>query len=200
MDNYNVIAQKYALERSTSAIGLPELEALLNTLPKGASILDFGCGTGKPISAAIVQHPHQFRLFGVDSSSEMVGIFSANLPNVPVECASILAFDFFSMTFDAVVSWGVMFHLNEEEQLIAIEKIAKALRRGGYFLFTSGKEAGMRHGRMFEIDFDYYSLGAEAYRQALSNHGLTVVDEHFDTGENYYYLARKTVEADYSRR
>jgi SAM-dependent methyltransferase len=191
MDNYNVIAQKYALERSTSEIGLPELEALLNTLPKGASILDCGCGTGKPISTAILQHPHQFRLCGVDSSSEMVGLFSANLPDVPVQCASILVFDFFSMMFDAVVAWGVMFHLAHDEQILAIEKISKSLRSGGFFLFTSGKEAGMRHGRMFDTDFDYFSLGADAYRKVLFQNGLTVIDEHFDTGENYYYLAQK---------
>jgi SAM-dependent methyltransferase len=192
MENYDGIAKQYALQRRSSDSGLPELEAMLNRLSKGASILDFGCGTGEPITAHIAQHPHQFRVFAVDSSCEMTMLFSQHLPHIPVQCASILAFDFFATKFDAVVSWGVMFHLTDDEQILAIEKIAQSLRRGGYFLFTSGKEAGVRHGRMFDTDFDYFSLGAEAYRNTLFKNGLTVMDEHFDKGENYYYLAQKT--------
>lgn len=192
MEQYTRITLEYAAERKHSRIGIQETEALLQMLPKGASILDVGCGTGQPISEYIARHPHQFNLSAVDSSETMTNIFRLNLPDVSVQCASILTFDFFGQTFDAVVSWGMMFHLTEEEQRSAIERIVAALPKGGYFLFTSGKEAGMRRGTMYNVEFAYYSLGSEKYGEVLRQHGCLLLQEFFGKGENYYYLAQKT--------
>ncbi|MBD1210805.1 MAG: methyltransferase domain-containing protein [Ignavibacteria bacterium] len=199
MENYNLIAHNYANERSRSRIGLEEVRNLLdrlttnrlpNGLPEGASVLDVGCGPGIPISECILQHSAEVRLFGVDSSQEMVKLFRANFPDVPVQHASILDFDFFGRKFDAVISWGMMFHLSVEEQIRAIRSIASVLKPGGYFLFSSGNEAETQHGMMYDVEFSYFSLGAESYRSVLQANGLTVLDEHFDEGENYYYLAQ----------
>ena len=150
-----------------------------------------GCGTGKPITEAILRHLPSGKVYAVDSSEAMVEIFRTNFPNVQVVRATIASFDFFDTQFDAVISWGVMFHLSEEEQRQAIAKVASAVREGGYFLFTSGQESEVQHGKMYDVDFSYRSLGAEEYRRLLLQHGLTVIDEHFDKGENYYYLAQK---------
>jgi SAM-dependent methyltransferase len=199
MENYNLIAHNYANERSRSRIGLEEVRNLLdrlttnrlpNELPEGTSVLDVGCGPGIPISECILQHPAEVGLFGVDSSQEMVKLFRANFPDVPVQHASILDFDFFGQKFDAVISWGMMFHLSVEEQIRAIRSIALAMKPGGYFLFSSGNEAETQHGIMYDVGFSYFSLGAEGYRSVLQANGLTVLDEHFDEGENYYYLAQ----------
>jgi SAM-dependent methyltransferase len=192
MESYNIIANHYASDRGNSVIGLPEIANLLNMLTKGATILDFGCGTGKPITEYIAQHPYQFNVFAIDSSQEMVSIFRQNVPSVPVQHASILDFDFFSEQFDAIVSWGVMFHLLEAEQQRAIQQVAGALKKGGYFLFTSGKEAEMHHGTMYNVQFTYYSLGSENYRKAFSQQEMTIVSEFFGEGENYYYLTQKS--------
>ncbi len=191
MAPYTLIANHYAKERENSRIGLKELDELLVNLPKGAHILDFGAGTGKPITERIVQNPHEFKVYAVDSSSEMVKIFSENFPTIPVQCASILEFDFFAETFDAAIAWGVMFHLTEPEQQSAIQRIASVLKSGGYFLFSSGKEAGMRSGAMYDVEFSYYSLGSEKYQKTLAEQGMTLLSECFGEGENYYYLAQK---------
>lgn len=193
MDSYSRIASKYATERQHSTIGVEELTDVLNRLPQGASVLDFGAGTGLPLTKQIVRHPHQFKVFGVDSSLRMVNIFRENFLAIPVQCASILDFDFFSETFDAVHSWGVMFHLTEEEQRKAIRTIASRLNPQGYFLFTSAKESGARTGTMYGEEFHYVSLGAEEYRKCLVKHGFILLNEHFDIGQNYYYLAQKTL-------
>jgi SAM-dependent methyltransferase len=193
MEQYTRIAHEYAAERKRSNIGTEEIESLLQMLPKGASILDVGCGTGQPISEYISRHPHQFKLFAADSSDAMTEIFRRNLPDIPVQCSSILTFDFFGQTFDAVVSWGMMFHLTPDEQRSAIERISAALRNGGYFLFTSGNEADTRHGAMYGVEFAYYSLGSEEYREVLRQHGCTLIEDYVGEGENYYYLAQKTV-------
>jgi SAM-dependent methyltransferase len=127
----------------------------------------------------------------MDSSAKMVNIFRNNFPNIPLQHASILDFDFFSEQFDAVVSWGVMFHLTEDEQQSAIQRISSALKNGGYFLFSSGKEAGMRSGAMYGVEFSYYSLGVKGYRESLAKQGITLLSEYLGEGENYYYLAQR---------
>lgn len=191
MDSYNQIVRWYAEERSKSTIGIPEVRSLLQMLDKGARILDVGCGTGVPIGRYIAEQ-NQFSLFGIDSSAEMVARFRENLPEASVECVRIQESDFFSLTFDAAISWGVLFHLLPEDQEIVLAKIASALKVGGYLLFTAGhEEEGERRGVMDGVEFSYFSLGREKYERILSAHGLKVLDEHFDEGENYYYFARK---------
>ncbi|MCU0424072.1 MAG: class I SAM-dependent methyltransferase [Candidatus Kapabacteria bacterium] len=191
MESYNQIARFYAADRQYSAVGLAELDDLLERLPKGASVLDVGCGTGKPITEAILLHPESFQVFGVDSSEIMLEELRTNFPNVPVQCAQIQEFDYFGRTFDAVVSWGMMFHLSPEEQRSVIRNITSHLAPRGLFLFTSGKEAGMRLGMMYSEEFQYFSLGAEEYRKVLEASNCELLKEHFDIGENYYYLAKK---------
>jgi SAM-dependent methyltransferase len=191
MQQYDRIARLYAAERPRSTIGLPELNDMLARLPQGASVLDVGCGTGKPITEAILLHPASLQVFGVDSSEKMLEEFRGNFPRVPVQCSPIQAFDYFERTFDAVVSWGMMFHLPPEEQRSVIRNIASHLAPQGFFLFSSGNEAGMRAGTMYGEDFAYYSLGAEEYRTTLEASRCALLDEHFDIGENYYYLAQK---------
>lgn len=195
MDSYNKIVRWYAEERSQSTIGIPEVRSLLQMLDKGARILDVGCGTGVPIGRYITQQ-NQFSLFGIDSSAEMVALFRENLPEASVQCVRIQESDFFSLTFDAAISWGVLFHLLPEDQENVLAKIAGALKVGGYLLFTSGQEEdGERKGVMDGVEFSYFSLGREKYERILSAHGLTMLDEHFDEGENYYYLAQKITPA-----
>jgi 2-polyprenyl-3-methyl-5-hydroxy-6-metoxy-1,4-benzoquinol methylase len=43
-------------------------------LPPGGTVLDLGCGTGVPISQALIERG--FNLYGVDASRTMVGAFS----------------------------------------------------------------------------------------------------------------------------
>lgn len=192
MENYNLIAKQYDEERQQSHIGLKELDELLARLPEGSQVLDVGAGTGKPMTERILRHSPQFKVFAVDSSSEMVKVFRENFPFVPIQCSSILNFDFFSETFDAVLSWGMMFHLTQTEQEQAIQHISSALNSGGYFLFTSGTEDDMRSGTMYGVDFSYYSLSTTQYRKTLETHGMELIGEYLGEGENYYYLAQKS--------
>ena len=84
------------------------------TLPSGARVLDLGCGTGSPISQALIERG--FNVYGVDASPMMVAAFRARFPGVPVECAAVEDSDFFSRTFDGVVAWGLFFLLDVEVQ------------------------------------------------------------------------------------
>ena len=174
--------------RSSPGIGLSSVVDWSQTLPQGATILDLGCGTGMPISQALIERG--FHVYGVDASPTLVTAFRARFPGVPIECATVEDSDFFGRTFDAVLAWGLFFLLDEELQRSLIKKIGGVLRSGGRLLFTAPKQSGS-----FPADAmtgrPQFSLGYEEYRKALEAEGLSLVGTHTDEGENHYYFALK---------
>ncbi len=173
--------------RNSSGVGASVVADWSQTLPSGATVLDLGCGTGVPISQALIERG--FKVYGVDASPTIVAAFRARFPSVPVECAAVEDSDFFARTFDGVVAWGLFFLLDPEVQLGLIKKVAGVLQSGGRLLFTAPNESGswpdVMTGRC------QFSLGYEEYRKALEAEGMLLVGTHRDEGENHYYLAQK---------
>ena len=77
------------------------------TLASGATVLDLACGTGVPISQALIERG--FKVYGVDASPTIVAAFRARFPGVPVERAAVEDSNFFTRTFEGVVAWGSSF-------------------------------------------------------------------------------------------
>lgn len=189
MKEYDKIAAWFAANRSRH-IGVPEVRAVTRGLPKGAKVLDLGCGTGIPLSEALCRSG--FAVFGIDSSQEMVKRFRSNCPQADVACETIQNSDFFNLSFAAVVAWGVLFHLPAAAQKRAIAKISQHLNPGGFFLFTAGKEKGTVKETMNGVLFRYTSLGSDSYRKLLKKNGFEVLDEYDDDWENHVFVAKKT--------
>jgi 2-polyprenyl-3-methyl-5-hydroxy-6-metoxy-1,4-benzoquinol methylase len=72
MQEYDLIADWYAGDRSPS-IGVREALAAVTALPRGARILDLGCGNGRPLTEALVSSG--YRVIGLDSSRRMLERF-----------------------------------------------------------------------------------------------------------------------------
>ena len=191
MHEYDLIAEWYASDRSQET-GVPEVIALASSLPRGARVLDIGCGNGLPVTRALLDAGHQ--VVGLDSSSRMLARFRANLPDTPIVRGRVQTCPFAGHSFDAAVAWGVLFHLPRDEQARAIASTSRALRVGAPLLFTAGDVddgAGIE-GTMNGVTFHYYSFDVDGYRALLDEHGLTLLDVHADRGRNTYYLARKS--------
>jgi len=156
-------------------------------LKPGASILDLGCGSGVPISETLLKEG--FAIYGVDASETLIARFRERFPGAPVECCSAEESLLFSRSFDAVIAWGLMFLLPVSSQRILIGKVARVLNRDGHFLFTAPKEAGAWTDSMTNLPS--CSLGFEAYERELVAHGLQLVGNDVDEGDNHYYLAVK---------
>ena len=168
-----------------SSIGAATARAWGRALPAGAAVLDLGCGSGVPISDALIGDG--FAVWGIDASPTLVAAFRNRFPDAPVACEAVESSDFFGKAFDGIVAIGLMFLLQPETQRAVILRAAAALKPGGRFLFTAPTQAGtwadMMTGRQS------VSLGGEAYRHALADAGLAVIAEYVDEGENHYYDA-----------
>ena len=174
--------------RNHSGVGASVVAEWSEMLPGGATVLDLGCGTGVPISQALIEHG--FNVFGVDASSKIVAAFRASFPAVPVECSAVEDSDFFGRSFDGVVAWGLFFLLDVKVQRRLSAKIAGALRSGGRLLFTAQSQSCSWRDALTRRTS--ISLGYEAYRKTLEAEGMSLVGTRLDEGENHYYFAQRT--------
>jgi SAM-dependent methyltransferase len=174
--------------RDSSETGAADVADWSQMLPGGATVLDLGCGTGVPISLALLERG--FNVYGVDASPTMVAAFRARFPTVPVECAAVEESDFFGRAFDGVVAWGLFFLLDVEVQRRLIAKVAAVLPSGGRFLFTAPSQRCS--WRDILTGRTSISLGHDAYREALEAEGMSLVGAHRDNADNHYYFAQKT--------
>lgn len=189
MREYDQIAAWFTRVRNPE-VGISDLAAFVQSLSPHAKILDLGCGDGIPISQYLFRE--KFDLVGLDSSQEMIKRYRAHLPTVPARCERAQEATFKRGSFDAVVAWGVLFHLSETDQAALIANVAGWLKPGGRFLFTSGDEEGEAEGEMNGRSFTYISLGASRYRSLLESAGMCVIAAYSDSWENHVYIAQKT--------
>jgi SAM-dependent methyltransferase len=188
MREFDQIIPWYSASRSVT-VGAAQAAAFVEPLPKGSRVLDAGCGTGIPITQLLVARG--LDVYGIDSSARMIEAYRSNFPSATAECASVLDSALFCLSFDAVVAWGVMFHLSAEQQILAIARVTGSLRMGGRLLFTAGKDRGESESPMNGVMFRYISLGSNEYQRVLHENGCDLLEEFFDDGHNYYYVAER---------
>jgi 2-polyprenyl-3-methyl-5-hydroxy-6-metoxy-1,4-benzoquinol methylase len=188
MREYDEISDWFADTRRRDP-GVPDVTAFARSLPPGARVLDLGCGTGVPITQCLIAEGCE--VYAIDSSAKMIERFRAAFPGVPAACERIQDSTFFDTTFDGIVAWGVLFHLDATDQEAAIARMARALKPGGRLFFTSADVDATSESEMQGLTFTYVSLGSAAYARVLRDHGLVLIDEHNDAWDNYVYIATK---------
>jgi SAM-dependent methyltransferase len=191
-NGYEAVSEEFLARRGNSrtrstAIGVKEVRNWAKTLPRASSVIDLGCGPGFPLTAVLVEEGLQ--VFGVDGAPSFVATFQRNLPGTPVICESVLESRLFGRTFDAVLSIGLMFLLEADEQHRLIQRFAEILVPGGRLLFTSPAKPAVWNDAMTELES--ISLGAEEYRALLEGAGISVAKEYEDVGGNHYFDAFK---------
>ena len=185
-NGYEGVAAEFLVGRGrapSTAIGTRAVRNWGRTLPRGAAVLDLGCGTGLPITKVLVSEG--LNVYGIDAAPSFVEAFRHNLPGIPIACEAVEDSPFFDRTFDGVLAWGLMFLLLPEEQRRLIRRIADILVPGGHFLFTSPPEPIVWKDAMTGLESR--SLGGAEYRRELAAVGLKVMSEYEDGGENHYY-------------
>jgi len=197
-NGYEGVAAEFLAGRGrapSTAIGTTRVRDWARTLPRGAAVIDLGCGPGVPITKVLIEEG--LNVYAIDAAPSFVEAFRQNFPQVPVACESVMDSVFFRRTFDGVIAWGLMFLLLPQEQRRLIQSVADILVPGGRLLFTSEAEPLVWNDAMTGLESR--SLGAAEYRRLLASVGLSVVSEYEDEGQNYYFDALKNGAADFAR-
>lgn len=189
-NGYERVAAEFLAGRGRApptGIGARRVRDWARRLPRGASVLDLGCGSGLPITHVLIDEG--LDVYAVDAAPSMVAAFRKNHPQAPIACESVVESSFFGRKFDAVVAWGLVFLLSVEEQRLLLHKVAEVLLPGGRLLFTSVERPLAWNDIMTGLESR--SLGATEYRRLLSSVGVSVTGEYEDEGQNHYFDALK---------
>jgi cyclopropane fatty-acyl-phospholipid synthase-like methyltransferase len=169
-------------------VGARTADRWARSLKPNSNVLEIGCGGGIPVTKTLVDVG--LNLWAIDSSPTMVKTFRDRYPDIPVECASVLESDFFQKKYDAVISIGVIFILNEEGQLKMLSRVSEILRSGGSFIFTAPVEVG--EWKDVVTGQKLLTLGEDVYLAALRNSGFEEVRCYCDRGKNNYYEVKRS--------
>ncbi len=144
-----------------------ELAALVARLAPGSRVLDVGCGSGVPIAAALAR---EHRVTGVDVSPEQIRRARENVPNAAFLLADAMSAELPEASFDAVVSFYVVFHLPREEHEALFRRFARWLVPGGYLAVTVShcREDAYTEDGFFGVRMYWSNWSREDYVQMLA--------------------------------
>jgi len=168
-----------------SPIGADTVRRWAKQLPPCGDVLDVGCGSGVPISAALLEDG--FQVFGVDASPILVADFRRRFPFAEVACEPVETSGLFQRKFDGAVAIGLLFLLPAEDQRQVINRVARTLEPGGRFLFSAPRQACEWSDTLTARPS--LSLGEAEYRHLLDQAGLALSGHFIDEGGNDYFDA-----------
>lgn len=137
-------------------------------------ILDAGCGTGGALEWAQASFGPS-AISGVDISADAIAHTRRKNPAWRLSEASILALPFEDDSFDLVICWDVLQHLDTDgSDARALTEIMRVLAPGGIAVLRTNARAGMGEaGRAKDADFQKYSLNE--VEALIRSAGATIV-------------------------
>jgi SAM-dependent methyltransferase len=157
----------------------------------GGTILDLGCGPGKPMAAYLLAQG--FAICGVDSSPKMIAMVRDNFPASEWLVADMRTLDL-GRQFAGVIAWDSFFHLAHGDQRRMFSIFRAHAAPAAPLLFTSGPKHGEAIGQFRGEPLFHASLDPGEYRALLAANDFTVVDarmEDQDCGGHSVWLARR---------
>lgn len=172
-EHYQRHAHAFDAARSKTLMERDWLDRFLLPLPRGAALLDLGCGAGEPIDRYLIDRG--VALTGVDVAANMVALARTRFARhrwIEGDMRSIVLED---GAFDGVLAWNSLFHLAHDAQTAMFPRIARWLKPGGAFLFTTGSEHGEAIGEFAGEPLYHASFETGQYRALLTQSGLTEI-------------------------
>lgn len=136
---YDKLGQKYTDLYYNDKSDLGFFEKFVKLLPKGAKVLDIGCGPG-----TFTQHfvKQGFTVEGVDLSRIMIDIARKKLPQVKFQVMDMRHLDFTADNFEAIFCAYSLIHISSEEIINTLNGFRRILKSGGIVgLITQKGEA-----------------------------------------------------------
>lgn len=174
---YDKIAHWYSQNRASNLIEKKYLDYVLDNIPAKGTILDLGCGTGKPILEYLISR--NMTVIGVDASAEILEIAKTSFPSTEFYLQDMRFLELNSK-FDAIIAWNSFFHLPATDQRAMFGVFEKYLNPERILMFTSGTKNGEAWGVNGGEDLYHASLDNKEYEQLLIAHNFKVLKHVVD--------------------
>ena len=145
------------------------LDRFLELLPPGGTVLDLGCGSGRPMARYCIEKG--FPVLGVDSSPELIALCRQRFPDQAWEVGDMRSLDL-GRRFDGILAWHSLFHLAPEDQEAMFPLFARHARPGAALMFTSGWNRGVAIGAFQGERLYHASLDPDEYHALLKANGF----------------------------
>jgi SAM-dependent methyltransferase len=168
-----------------------ELALKLADAPRGARVIDIGCGDGRD-AAEIIKRTAWYE--GFDPSEGLLKLARRKLPQTSFVRADALSYNYPS-NLDVVYAFASLLHVNQADLKKVFEKVSKALRKGGIFYISLKERAAYaeevkkdKHGeRMF------YHYNVALIKELAGKEFSTVAEDHQTIGKtNWFTIALKS--------
>ncbi|MBE9226270.1 class I SAM-dependent methyltransferase [Phormidium sp. LEGE 05292] len=190
---YDRIAQWWQIQHQDSLYGIAQLERAIEFTAKRNAAIDIGCGSSGRFIKILSQHG--FLAEGLDISREMIDLAKQLHPEITFYREDICCW-LPEKLYSLISAWDSTFHLPLNMQEPVIKKLCDALEAGGVVLFTcgGGHTSAEISGSFQGQDFEYSTLGVDAFLRILSEHQCTCRHLEYDQfPENHVYIiAQKT--------
>jgi ubiquinone/menaquinone biosynthesis C-methylase UbiE len=193
---YNSIAAEYLTTRTETSEDVLLLQELIARLPRGAKVLDAGCGAGVPVAKILSQ---LFDVTGVDFAQAQIEIARQLVPDATFICQDIVTLDLPDGSFDAVCSYYAIIHIPRQEHLKLLQNFYRLLKLGGLALLCVGAndieqeiEENYHGSPMYWSHFDAVTnlrMIAEAGFEIILSKAVT--DSTCPTSQHLFVLAGK---------
>lgn len=149
------------------------LEKFMQLLPVSGTVLDIGCGSGKPIGQYFFDKG--CAVTGIDSSPELIEISRRNLPECEWLISDMLDLQL-DKKFNGLIAWNSCFHLTPNGQRQMFPVFERHAEPAAALMFTSGPSHGDAIGEFEGEELYHSSLDGDEYRTLLNQHGFEVID------------------------
>ena len=173
IDYYNLNAENFI--ESTQNVDMHHAQdRFLQLLDENASILDFGCGSGRDTRYFLDKG---YQVTATDGSAEICRLASS-FTGIEVQEMLFQELDDID-TYDGIWACSSILHLPKNELLLVIRKMCNALKDTGviYTSFKYGDFEGVRNGRYF-TDFNEDSI-----KKFIAGIPELTIEDHWITGD-----------------
>jgi SAM-dependent methyltransferase len=190
---YERRALEWSADRNRQTIFFEKawLDRFTAQISRGGTILDLGCGSGKPMAAYLLAQG--FDICGIDSSTTMISLARVSFPHCQWIVHDMRSLEL-NRRFAGIMTWDSFFHLFYDEQRQMFPIFRNHTDPGAPLLFTSGPCHGEVIGSLHGEPLYHASLDPAEYRSLLAAHNFTVLAERMedsDCGGHSVWLARR---------
>jgi SAM-dependent methyltransferase len=194
IDHYERHARDWDADRNLDAsrwIEKPWHDRFIAALPKDASVLDLGCGSGARVARHMAERG--LRVTGVDSSPTLISLCRQRLPDHEWRVGDMRSMRL-PRQFDGVLAWDSIFHLAPDDQRRMFDVFARHAAPSAVLMFNSGPVESESVGEYRGDPLYHASLCPEEYRALLGGVGFEViahiVEDWQTAGGRRVWLAR----------
>ena len=189
--HYERHATAWDKDRASSAWNdKPWHDRFVAMLPKGAKVLDLGCGSGSPVARHMAAQG--FKITGVDSSPTMISLCQSRLPDHEWIVGDMRRLSL-ARSFQGILAWDSFFHLSHDDQRNMFGIFSAHAAPAAVLMFNAGPGHGEAIGTYRGDPLYHASLDPAEYAALLGRIGFDVVAHIADdeqAGGRSAWLAR----------